>query len=290
MKQTSTQSDEAAPSRPCCLALIGAGRAGAFHMNSIFSGSRSIRLKYLIEEDKNRWDDLRSRWPLDNVQIIHPDELEGAVLADPEVEGCIIATPTPTHESLVRKCLEAGKHVCCEKPLAPSLEATKRCYQLAEKMGKILFCAFNRRFDPSYQDAYRRIRSGEVGHVQIIKYVSRDVPIPSVDYLKISGGIFLDSACHNIDLLNHFLGELPVKIYVAGSKFHPEMEQVKDDFDTISVTLHYPSGTIGNVEVVRYLTNTILCSLNRSRINRIFALCRDLYTYGRINRNSLCYN
>ena len=64
---------------------------------------------------------MRLKWPLDNVQIIHPTELESSVLNDSEVDGCIIATPTPTHESLVRKCLEAGKHVCCEKPLAPSL-------------------------------------------------------------------------------------------------------------------------------------------------------------------------
>ena len=74
-----------------------------------------------------------------------------------------------------------------------------------------------------------------------------------MDYLKVSGGIFLDSACHNIDLMCHILGELPVKVYVAGSRFHPETKAaLVDDFDTIGVTLHFPSGTLGHMEVVRH--------------------------------------
>lgn len=113
---------------------------------------------------------------------------------------------------MLRKCLKAKKHVFCEKPLAPSLEATKSCYKLAQSVNKILFCAFNRRFDPSMQEAYEKVRRGDVGHVQVVRYVSRDCPTNSIEYLKTSGGIFLDSACHNIDLVNHFLGELPVKV------------------------------------------------------------------------------
>ena len=149
MRSVGLVDDEGKISRPCCLALLGAGRAGAFHLTSIFSSGRVLKLKYLVEDDKSRWDDLKRRWPLQNVQFVHSDDLERVVLADEELEACLIATPTPTHEALVRRCLNGGKHVMCEKPLASTLEAVKESYDLAEKCGKILFCAFNRRFDAS---------------------------------------------------------------------------------------------------------------------------------------------
>ncbi len=109
--------------------------------------------------------------------------------------------------------ITAGKHVFCEKPLASTADGVRECYSLARKKGKVLLCAFNRRFDPSHQDVYERVRSGQVGRVQAARAVSRDSPTNPWSYLRTSGpgGIFFDSACHDIDLMTHFLGELPIK-------------------------------------------------------------------------------
>ena len=83
------------------------------------------------------------------------------MLRDRKVDAVIISTPTFTHEGLVDKALEAGKAVFCEKPLAETVEATRRLYAQADKAKKPLLVAFNRRFDPSFRDAYDRVRAGK---------------------------------------------------------------------------------------------------------------------------------
>ena len=89
---------------------------------------------------------------------------------------------------------------------------TERCYKKADDVGKPLFCAFNRRFDPSYASIRKKVQEGELGHIQVIKTTSRDSPLPSLEYLKISGGIFHDCAVHDIDLVTWIIGEYPSKV------------------------------------------------------------------------------
>lgn len=110
--------------------------------------------------------------------------------------------------------MKAKKAVFCEKPIAENSPNTLTCYETAKKVGKPLFCAFNRRFDPSYSTVRDRVRSGEVGHVHVIKTVSRDSPLPSIDYLRISGGIFHDCMVHDIDIITWVLGEYPIKVRI----------------------------------------------------------------------------
>ena len=100
-------------------------------------------------------------------------------------QACLIATPTFTHEGYILGSLEGGKAVFSEKPIAEAPSGTIRCYQKSHEVGKPLFCAFNRRFDPSFSSVKARVEAGEVGHVQMIKTTSRDSPLPSLAYLKI---------------------------------------------------------------------------------------------------------
>lgn len=123
-----------------------------------------------------------------------------------------MASPTYTHEDIVIKALEAKKAVFCEKPIAEDRPSTVKCYEIAKKVGKPLFSAFNRRFDPSYSNLKERVRKGEVGHVHMIKTVSRDSPLPSLEYLKASGAIFHDCLVHDIDMITWVLGEFPDKV------------------------------------------------------------------------------
>ena len=78
------------------------------------------------------------------------------------MDACLIATPTFTHEEFIQNSLRSGKVVFSEKPVAEDEEGTKKCYDLANTVGRSLFCAFNRRFDPSFRDVYDRVRSGKV--------------------------------------------------------------------------------------------------------------------------------
>ena len=123
-----------------------------------------------------------------------------------------MATPTITHKVIVIKALEAKKAVFCEKPIAEDRPSTVKCYETAKKVGKPLFTAFNRRFDPSYWNLKQRVHKGEIGHVHMIKRVAHDFPLLSLEYLKVSGGIFHDCLVHDIDLIVWVLGEYPDKV------------------------------------------------------------------------------
>ena len=124
----------------------------------------------------------------------------------------VVASPTYTHEEIVTKALKAKKSVFCEKPIAENPQDTARCYEVAAQNGKPLFCAFNRRFDPSYENVRARVRAGEIGHAHTLRLTARDSPLPTIDYLKVSGGIFHDCMVHDIDLLTWVLGEYPAKV------------------------------------------------------------------------------
>lgn len=125
----------------------------------------------------------------------------------------VVCSPTPTHEKIVVEALKAKKYVFCEKPIAETREDSEKCYEAAKAAGRVLFCAFNRRFDPSWSSVRQRVRKGEVGHVQVMKVCSRDSPLPSIEYLKISGGIFHDCMVHDIDMMTWTLGEFPIKVF-----------------------------------------------------------------------------
>ena len=73
------------------------------------------------------------------------NEEANIVYEDDSLNAVMVATPTASHEEYITKSLEAKKAVFTEKPVSEDKDAVDRCYQLADKVGKPLFCAFNRR-------------------------------------------------------------------------------------------------------------------------------------------------
>lgn len=138
-----------------------------------------------------------------------------------------------------------------EKPIAETPSGTVRCYEKAKAVNRPLFCAFNRRFDPSFSSVKEKVRSGLLGHVQVIKTTSRDSPLPSIAYLKISGGIFHDCAVHDIDMVTWILGEYPIEVYAAANAQIPEIKEI-EDFDNVVITMKFASGTLALIDLCRY--------------------------------------
>jgi len=243
--------EEEVMSSPLVLALFGLGRAGSIHLANILANPR-VSLKYVVEEDTSKWETSRQRWNLKETVFVQPKDVS-SILSDPLLSACLIATPTFTHEGFIVASLEAGKAVFSEKPIAESPEGTARCYQKSEEVGKPLFCAFNRRFDPSFSSVRDQVREGAVGHVHMIKTTSRDSPLPGLAYLKISGGIFHDCCVHDIDMITWILGEYPTEVFSAANARIPEINAI-GDFDNVAVTMKFPSGTIGMIDLSRFAT------------------------------------
>ena len=242
--------------RTLSLALCGFGRAGKIHFSGIRKNPR-CQLKYVVDcfdvPDvlKASRATLEGYGMLDAVTLVQMSDYESTVLADSELDAVVITTPTKYHESYVKRALSAKKAVFCEKPLAYNLADVVHCYNIAEKHGLPLYCAFQRRFDTGLSKLRNQVVEGKIGKVFQVKPTSRDARKPSAEYAKFSGGMYHNMAIHDIDLLCWMLGEEPVGVFAQGTTFDPEIQSV-GDVDTIIITLKFPSGTLAVLDLSRH--------------------------------------
>jgi myo-inositol 2-dehydrogenase/D-chiro-inositol 1-dehydrogenase len=173
----------------------------------------------------------------------HHSEPE-ALIADPAVEGVVIASPPATHEALVLACLAAGKPVLCEKPLAASAEASRRVLEAEVALGRRLVqVGFMRRYDPGYADLKRRLDAGEVGAPLVVHCAHRNPVAPPTFTSEM---LITDSVVHEIDTLRWLLGEEIARVTVlaprASSLAAPGLQ------DPQLVVFETASGRLADVE------------------------------------------
>jgi len=173
-------------------------------------------------------------------------------LADKEnpFEGVLVCTPTPTHYQVVKTSLLGGKHVFCEKPISLDITESDECYDLAKSKKLHLLVAFQRRYDPTFVKLKEVVEEGGIGTLQKVRTVSRDNPVPSIEYLKTSGGIYHDCLSHDIDLIRWVTGMEPFEVFSYGTNFIDEIHKI-DDFDNVDCLLKFENGILGNIDVSR---------------------------------------
>ena len=226
------------------IALLGLGRAGKFHIQSIQS-IPGISLRCVVDVDES----LAKRLAKD-LECDYSTDVEGP-LGQADVDAVIVASPTHEHYGQISAALKAGKAVFTEKPLGSSLEEIDSCFGLAKRSGLPLFVGFNRRFDPSFSSLARGVKEGQVGVLQMLRVTSRDSPLPTMDYIKTSHGIFHDCIVHDFDMLRFITGEDPAEIYSVGSSFVEGIGEL-GDLDNVLVALKYDSGIIASIDVNRF--------------------------------------
>jgi len=224
--------------------LIGVGRIGYLHLGNILANYR-IKLAAIVEPVAVN---------LEKALQIAPGvpsfaQFKDAVAAV-QFDAVVICTPTYMHTGQIKEALEAGKHVMCEKPLGHDVETIDALYVLAAKVGRHLLCGFHRRWDPNFSGVRDAVRAGACGKIHKVKTVSRDNPVPSIDYLKISGGIVHDCASHDIDMLTWILGTYPTTVYALAQTHDPAIKAI-DDFDSVELIFNFPDQVIGTVDVTR---------------------------------------
>lgn len=226
------------------VALLGTGRAGKFHIQSL-QMIPELRLAYIIDVNEDR-----AREAAEANGCLWATGFEAA-LESSEIDAVIIASPTHAHYSQITQALEAGKAVFTEKPLGTSLQEIDDCFELAQIRERPLFVGFNRRFDPTFSSLAASCHDGVVGTPHLIRITSRDSPLPTLEYISHSHGIFHDCIVHDLDMLRYISREDPVEIYAVGSSFVEGIGAL-DDYDNVLVSLRYDSGLLASIDVNRY--------------------------------------
>ena len=223
------------------IAIFGVGRIGKIHLNNLlrFPGVSVVAVAdthYPAEEFKKEFKDV--------FFSSKPDE----VLAMPEVEAVLICTPTSSHAPMIELALKSGKHIFCEKPVDLSLERTKALVDMANQSTVKLMLGFNRRFDPDFLQARRSIQAGRIGDIQIIKITSRDPGLPPLDYIKNSGGLFMDMAIHDFDMARYMMGKEVKEVYSRGLVLVDKQVGEVGDVDTALTTLIFEDDTYAVID------------------------------------------
>ena len=133
------------------------------------------------------------------------------ILADPEINGVVIATPAPTHANLACKAIEAGKNVFIEKPLATSMQDAERILQTAEKAKKIVMVGHLLQYHPAFIKLSEMVKSGEIGAVKFIR--SNRI---SFGKIRNQEDVIWSFAPHDISMVLSLAGSPPQDITTAG--------------------------------------------------------------------------
>ena len=225
------------------ISLLGLGRAGNFHLQSLqLLDSATVECVYDV--DSARADSIGQKHGCRVARDM--DE----AISPASVDAIIVATPTDSHFEFVMAGLNTGKPVLTEKPLGRHLSQIDDCFAAATKNSAPLFVAFQRRFDPSFASLIDGVHSGRIGELQFIRSVSRDNPVPSMDYISISGGIFHDCIVHDLDMVCTIAAATPVRMSSFGSSFISGIGKL-DDFDSVVASLAFENGITASIDVNR---------------------------------------
>ena len=219
------------------IVLAGEGAFGIKHLEAIRS-IEGVTVACLVGGVADATRETAERFNIPHWTL---DLAEG--LAQPGVEAAILATPTPLHAAQAIQCLEAGKHVQVEIPMADNLADAERLADIAQRSGRVAMAGHTRRFNPSHQWIHQRIAAGELKvqqmDVQTFFFRRRNLnalgqPRSWTDHL------LWHHAAHTADLFAYQTGE-PISVArgVQGPP-HPELGIAMD----MSIQMKVPGGAI----------------------------------------------
>jgi myo-inositol 2-dehydrogenase/D-chiro-inositol 1-dehydrogenase len=220
------------------LGVIGAGRIGMLHAQNI---SRHIPRARVAMVADPRLVCARAAAAINGGCDAVADYRD--VLKRANVDAVIVCSSTDTHARIIREAAKAGKHVFCEKPIDHDIDRIREALHAVDTANVCLQVGFNRRFDPDFKALSRRVQAGEIGALQTLRITSRDPEPPPVDYIKVSGGLFMDMSIHDLDMARHLVREPVVEVFATGS-CHDAAIAAAGDLDTAVVVLRFAGGAL----------------------------------------------
>lgn len=226
------------------LGIIGAGRIGKVHAASISNYVRNARIKTIADPFMN---EETAQWAKEiGIEKTSRDYKE--IINDPDIDAVLICSSTDTHSPISLDTIQAGKHVFCEKPIDHDIAKIKEVINALEGTALKYQVGFNRRFDHNFEAVQKAVQQGKIGDPHIIKITSRDPEPPSAEYVKGSGGMFLDMTIHDFDMVRFLAGCDATEVYVQSAVLVDPAIGEAGDVDTAVITLKMENGAIAVID------------------------------------------
>jgi len=238
--------------------LIGSGNRGSYDA-SIVHGDPRGRITALCDMFDDRIEKAKQTIKVENPTVYKDFE---KLLASPDIDAVVIATPPFEHPRMLEAAVQAKKHIYCEKPAGVDIEGVRRVIAAGKKCDpkKNLSFGFQQRYGPVYLEAYNRLQAGDIGQLINARayWIGGDpfkrlpYPDPKIEHLRnwfcyrdYSGDFIVEQDCHNFDVLHWFLNARPLSaVGRGGRKVRTDMEIL----DNLNLTFTFPDDIIVNFE------------------------------------------
>ncbi|HXV27971.1 MAG TPA: Gfo/Idh/MocA family oxidoreductase [bacterium] len=215
------------------LSILGCGHWGPNYLR-ILQLMERVTVISVCDRDPKPLERISRQYPAIRVAKEFSDILE-----DPRVQAVIIATPASTHYELVKKALQAGKHVLVEKPLALKVEEGEELVKISEDFKRILMVGHTFLYNPAVRKMKRFVEEGLVGKIYYLQAVRTHLGLIRSDV-----NALWDLAPHDISIFSYLLNEDPKKVSAVG------MSHLKEGFEDVAfVNLFYDHHIIGNIHI-----------------------------------------
>lgn len=208
-------------------ASIGVGNRGSSLLGQVLE-QPNVRVSAICDIDANARDRAQSAAKRDSPKSFSDYR---AVLDLKDVDAVIVATPCYLHAEMAAACLEAGKHVYCEKPLGITPEQVDLALRTARKSKTFLQIGQQLRYFPSLREVMKKIHDDKLlGRTNVVKAQRHSLPIsPEAEQkrpawykdVKLSGDLIVENAVHNLDVCNWIIDSRPTSAYGHGEKYFP---------------------------------------------------------------------
>lgn len=226
------------------IGIIGAGRIGKVHAETITRHVPDAKLIAIADAFLN--DNIRA-WAAE-MGLNHVTDNYRDVLGRSDIDAVFICTSTDMHTKISLEAIAAGKHVFCEKPVSLTLEEIYQIQAALESVKVKYQVGFNQRLDENFCAIKEAIITGRIGTPYMVKITSRDPAPPSADYIKASGGLFMDMTIHDFDLCRFLMGCEPIEVMATGvCRIEPKIGEA-GDIDIGVATLTMENGAIVMIE------------------------------------------
>ena len=213
---------------------IGQAGIGAWGKNLARNFDDLADLVWLCDADEETRREFAVRYP--HAQVTGDF---GELLADPELEAVVIATPVVTHYELAKAALEAGKHVFVEKPPAMRAHEMEELCDLAEQRDLVLMPGHLLLYHPAVKTLKRLIEAGDLGEVLCV-YSNRQ----NLGVIRKQENALLSLGVHDLSVILYLLEEEPSEVWAHGNAFLTEGVE-----DIVFCYLRFPSGKIAHMHL-----------------------------------------
>jgi 2-hydroxy-4-carboxymuconate semialdehyde hemiacetal dehydrogenase len=219
------------------IAVVGLGAFGQKHLDAL-ALIEGVNTKYVAHSKMDVAEEVAAKYGAERAFTDYAE-----LLAQPDLDGVILATPTQMHLAQTLQALEAGKHVQVEIPMADNLAGVRQIVDLQAKTGLVAMAGHTRRFNPSHQFVHNKIKAGEfsIQQMDVQTYFFRRSNTNALGQPRSwTDHLLWHHAAHTVDLFQYQTGEKVVKANAIQGPKHPELGIAMD----MSIQLQTENGKI----------------------------------------------